>query len=184
MARTRTRLRPRAAGFSYVGVMFLVALLGITSAVASTLWSVVAQRERERELLFIGRQYRAALERYAAGAPLVAPAGGLGGAPPAAPTSLEQLLRDPRVPFTRRFLRQLYPDPMTGKAEWGLVLTPQGGIVGIYSLSQKKPLKKAGFAPREAFAAARSYRDWVFGSDDAVRGAAVAAGAGLPPRLP
>lgn len=31
--------------------------------------------------------------------------------------------------------RGIYADPFSGKAQWGLVAAPQGGIAGVYSLS-------------------------------------------------
>ncbi len=64
--------------------------------------------------------------------------------------------------FTERYLRQLYPDPMTGK-EWGIVKAPTGGILGVYSLSDDKPFKTAGFKARDrAFEGAQKYSDWKF----------------------
>ena len=154
-------MKKRIACFTYLGLMFIIAVLSLTAAAASTLWSVVDQRDRERELLFVGRQYRQALARYRA-APLPA-----GSTAPGYPASLDELLRDPRVPFTRRFLRRPYVDPMTGQAQWGLLRDAQGGIVAVHSLSAKKPFKTAGFVDGESFGTARSYRDWVFGDADA-----------------
>ena len=93
------------------------------------------------------------------------------------PASLENLLKDPRFPDTRRYLRQLYPDPVTGSAEWALIKAPQGGIMGVASASESAPLKRAEFRdPNRAFEdqAIRlkdklRYRDWEFIYDPALQ---------------
>jgi hypothetical protein len=55
---------------------------------------------------------------------------------------------------------------MTGSSEWGLVKEAVGGISGVYSLSEGKPFKIAGFsASDDAFREATSYREWVFRFD-------------------
>jgi hypothetical protein len=67
------------------------------------------------------------------------------------------------MPGTQRHLRRLYPDPLTGSNEWGLVRAPDGGIAGVHSLSTARPLKAAGFKLRDAeFEGAASYADWKF----------------------
>jgi hypothetical protein len=62
-----------------------------------------------------------------------------------------------------RYLRRLYPDPITGKDEWGLVKSADGGFAGVYSLSEAAPLKTAGFAVRDAtFEGKTKYAEWQF----------------------
>jgi hypothetical protein len=62
-----------------------------------------------------------------------------------------------------RYLRRLYPDPITGKEEWGLVKSADGGFAGVYSLSEAAPLKTAGFAVRDAsFEGKTKYAEWQF----------------------
>jgi hypothetical protein len=79
------------------------------------------------------------------------------------PDSLERLLSDDRFPIVKRHLRKIFLDPMTGKAEWGLIRKPGFGIVGVHSLSAQKPFKRANFHERYAvFAGAMSYQDWEF----------------------
>jgi hypothetical protein len=57
----------------------------------------------------------------------------------------------------------VYLDPMTGKPEWGVVRAPDGGILGVHSLSREVPIKRSGFgAPYEEFSSATSYQDWRF----------------------
>ena len=140
----------RVAGFTYMTILFVVAIMGVGLALTGEVWHTAAMREKEAELLYVGNQYRKAIERYYLSGPRQYP------------RALSDLLKDPRRPGTERYLRQLYADPITGK-EWGIVKAPDGGIMGVYSLSENAPLKVAGLALRQAgFAAASSYRDWQF----------------------
>ncbi len=139
-------------------------------AAIGTLWHTAVQREKEAELLFVGDQYRRAIERFLS-TPL--PAGQVR----RLPQSLDELLLDPRFPQTVRHLRRLYPDPMTGEAAWGLLKDAQGGIAGVHSLSSTVPFKTANFPARYTeFAGLGSYREWVFkGVDNAAASDSVAA---------
>jgi hypothetical protein len=108
-------------------------------------------REKEADLLHIGNEYRKAIERYYVSGPKQYP------------KSLADLLKDPRQPGTVRHLRRLYPDPITGKDEWGLVKSNDGGIAGVYSTSEAAPLKTGGFAVRDAsFEGKMKYGEWQF----------------------
>jgi type II secretory pathway pseudopilin PulG len=141
--------RAASAGYTYVGLLFLVALMGMALTLVSELWRTAQKREKEQELLFVGNQFRQALAMYSANG------GGF-------PRKLEDLLKDPRVPGTRRYLRTIYRDPMTGRAEWGLVKFGDF-ITGVHSLSQEEPVKKAQFSlADQAFEGKSRYSDWVF----------------------
>jgi type II secretory pathway pseudopilin PulG len=145
-------VRREQGGFTYLTVLFIVAILGGGLALVGQMWQTVAKREKEAELLFIGHQYRKAIERYF-----------LSGPQRQYPRTLEELLKDPRRPGAERYLRKLYPDPVSGRTEWGLVKAPDGGILGVHSLSTDKPLKLAGFKLRDAgFERAQTYADWKF----------------------
>ena len=144
----------RERGFTYIGVLVLVVLMGIALASAGEVWHTMQQREKEQELLFIGHQFRLALKRYAEHTP---------GKTRRAPLHLEELLQDPRHPGIQRYLRKIYPDPVTGGVEWGLITGPGGEIVGVYSLSDGEPLKKAHFELADRhFEGSVKYSDWVF----------------------
>lgn len=141
-------------GFTYIWMLFAVALLGILLAAAGQVWRTEALREKEKELLFVGEQFRQAIGSYYENSP---------GVPRRYPESLEKLLADDRFPLVKRHLRKMYPDPMTGSAEWGLVRQPGVGITGVYSLSTRQPIKRANFAEQHiSFAGATSYKDWKF----------------------
>jgi type II secretory pathway pseudopilin PulG len=147
---------PTQRGFTYLTILFAVALMGIGLALTGEVWHTAALRDKEAQLLYAGSQYRRAIERYY-----------LGGLRQY-PRSLEDLLKDPRKPNTERYLRKLYFDPLTGSPEWGIVKGPDGGIMGVYSLSELKPIKSAGFDLRNrAFEGAAKYSDWKFVYDPA-----------------
>lgn len=142
------------AGFTYLIVLFLVAIVGAGLVAVAQVWHTQVQREKELQLLFVGNQFRQAIGGYYERAP---------GGVRQFPKTLEDLLKDPRFPNVQRHLRQVYLDPMTDKKTWGLVRAPDGGIIGVHSLSGESPIKVAGFsALNAAFAEATSYKGWVF----------------------
>jgi type II secretory pathway pseudopilin PulG len=142
------------SGVSYIGVLVLVALMGITAAVAADVWHTNRKREAERELLFVGNQYRQAIGHYYEHGP---------GPVKAYPKTLQDLLRDPRTPGMKRHLRKIYRDPVTGSEEWGLVRGAAGEIMGVFSLSEEAPLKKANFRKIDAKLENRQkYSEWTF----------------------
>lgn len=141
-------------GFSYLWVLLFVAFMGVGLTVAVEIDSTGAQRDKEKELLSIGRQFRGAIGRYYEAKSI----GGKG----EYPTTLENLLQDNRVPGIKRHLRKIFVDPMTGKAEWGLMMIA-GRIVGVHSLSQKTPIKQDGFEAEDTnFRNKQKYSEWVF----------------------
>ncbi|MEO8311822.1 MAG: type II secretion system protein [Caldimonas sp.] len=141
-------------GIVLLAVLVAMALLSIGLMGAVDVWTVSRQRERERELLFVGDQYRQAIRSYYLAAP--------GGRPRGYPLSIDALLEDDRFPLPVRHLRRAYPDPITGKSEWGL-LRVEDRILGVYSLSEAQPLKQAAFHPADqTFTNAESYKNWVF----------------------
>lgn len=150
----RTPGSGRQNGFTYLGVMLAIALLTAVLGSSAEVWHTAHTREQERQLLFVGQQFRQAIERYYRNTP---------GAVKKFPPGLEALLEDPRQPGTQRYLRSIYRDPITGSAEWGLVKGADGGIVGVYSLSEAQPIKSAGFDPADrGFEGAEHYAEWVF----------------------
>ena len=151
-------IRRDEGGFTYIGVLIGVAILGAVLAATADVWHTTIQREREKELLFIGNEFRTALASY------YTPTGPTCFKVPGRyPKRLEDLLLDDRSPGICRHLRRIYVDPMTGKAEWGLVKLADGQITGVYSLSVDEPIKKAGFRARDAaFENKTRYSDWIF----------------------
>ena len=141
-------------GFTYIGLLIVIAVMGIGLGAIGPLSRSVQLRDKEAELLFIGDEFRRAITRYYEESP-----GGI----KQYPKKLEDLLRDNRQPGIQRHLRKIYVDPLTGKNEWGLVEVPGYGITGVYSTYDAEPIKKAHFAaPYKAFESAKKYSDWKF----------------------
>lgn len=51
-------------GFAYLWLLFTVAFMGVGLVVVAEVHAVAQQRDKERELLAIGHQFREALRRY------------------------------------------------------------------------------------------------------------------------
>ena len=144
----------REKGFTYLGLMIIVMIMGMGLAAFGTIYSQTAQRDKEAELLFVGEQFRDAIESYHRKSPGAS----------AYPKKLADLVEDRRFPMPVRHLRRVYADPMTGNADWGLVEAPGGaGIMGVHSLSEEKPIKSANFSTKQQeFETAESYKAWRF----------------------
>lgn len=142
------------AGFTYMGLLFFIAIMSITLAMAATLWSFAQQREKERELLFVGHQFRRAIGLYYERTP---------GTVKRYPASLEDLLQDNRYVNTQHYLRRIYTDPITQRQDWGLVPAPDGGIMGVYSKSSDASIKTGNFAEEDRLLeGAKRYVEWKF----------------------
>ena len=123
-----------------------ILIVGIATAGVAQLWSTQVKREKEEELLFRLGEFRRAITRYQADHNQL-------------PKELKDLLLDSTQLQTRRYLRQIYTDPMTGKADWDLQLLADrtgtvSGIQDVHSKSKAKPLKSF---PGKNFEA---YKDW------------------------
>ena len=141
----------RNRGFTYLTILFAIAILSGGLALIGEVWHTSAVREKEAQLLQVGDEFRKAIERYYLSGPRIYP------------RNLSDLVQDPRQPGVVRHLRKVYPDPFTGSIEWGLVKSADGGIAGVHSLSEERPLKSAGFRVRDAaFEGAQRYADWKF----------------------
>jgi len=141
-------------GFAYIGLLVLLAIIGIGLGATGVVFHHQAQREKEKQLLFAGGQIRHAIGRYYENSP---------GAAKRFPQTLQELLRDDRRTGMHRYLRQIYRDPMTNAADWIPLRAPDGGIMGVHSALAQRPLKRDGFpAGYEHFKDKESYEDWIF----------------------
>ena len=166
-------------GFIYIWALFTVAILGIVLAGAGQVWQTKVQREKERELLFVGKQFQKAIMSYYKNAATELKQ---------YPESLQDLLLDTRSATPKRHLRKIFLDPMTNSYEWGLVkesdleqepnseqeseseqankpafISKDERIVGIYSRSKKVPIRIVNFPDEFSdFSKADSYQDWKF----------------------
>ncbi|MDP3086695.1 MAG: type II secretion system protein [Methylotenera sp.] len=147
------QFKRKYSGFTYIGLLILVAISGIGLAGVGIVWHQDAQREREKELLFIGEAYRQAIGSYYENTP---------GVIKQYPKQLEDLILDKRFPVVKRHIRKLHNDPLSFEKEWGLVMQ-QDGIVGVYSTSELSPIRVTGFLSQyETFGSAKKYSEWKF----------------------
>ena len=146
----------RARGYTYVGLLIFVAVIGLLSATALQAGLTMQRRIAEDDLLERGQRLMLALESYAKATP---PGQG------PYPKRIGDLERDPRFPKTVvRHLRRVERDPITGLARWGTVPSEDGtGIVGFYSLSNARTARKEFKPPFDDFNDTNFYYQWVFG---------------------
>ena len=173
-------MKCRQQGFTYLGLVILLAIMGLVGAAALKVDALLARASAEQELLETGAAFSAALDSYAAATPQ---------GKPTQPPTLQDLLRDTRFPGIKRHLRKMFVDPISGKAEWGITYVgDKVGVIGVYSLSQAQPLKLANFDERfQNFDNKTHYADWKFtanGQGALERVTDAAKPAAIPPAIP
>ena len=89
-------------GYVLLGVVIILVIMGIFMGAAAPVWQHMMKREREEELIWRGKQYVQAIKLYQNKHP--------GAYPPKLDILVEQ-----------KFLRKLFPDPMTEDGEWKLL---------------------------------------------------------------
>lgn len=127
-------LQPAQSGFTYLWLLFVLAIGAAGTAAVGELWVVQVQRSKELDLAFRGQAIVAALESYRA----ASPAG-----TPCAPLGWEDLLQDQRRTVTLRHLRRPYADPFAANGEWEWVKDAQGRMLGVKSRPPVTPLVTA-----------------------------------------
>lgn len=139
-------------GITYLWMLFFVFLLGIGLGKSLEVFSLMDQRQKEQELLYVGKIYQEAIRQYYLS----------GQEENKYPAHLEDLLKDSRYIVTRRYIRQLYTDPLTNQ-DFLPIFSAEGGICGVKSLSGKKPVKNF-FKEKDfqEFNNAKSYQQWLF----------------------
>jgi type II secretory pathway pseudopilin PulG len=142
------------SGLVLLAVLIFLLLITLGASAMVELQRTNTQRAKEAELLFVGDQFRRAIKSYYSSAPA--------GKSQSLPRSLSDLLEDTRFPMPVRHLRRLYPDPMTGEADW-LLVQGAGGIMGVHSRSTLSAFKKRAFPIQyRDFQDKETYADWVF----------------------
>ena len=153
------------AGLTLLELIIATSILVILASAAMPLARVTVMRSRESELHYDLRQMRDAIDRYkdAADRGLIQVAQDSFGYPPDLETLVEGVTLSTSGDKKIRFLRKIPTDPMTGKAEWALVEAPEGGFMGVHSLSEETPIKSGDFSAKDAaFADAENYTKWTF----------------------
>lgn len=143
----------KSPGFSYIGILIIVAIAAIGMQGASLLWRHEAQRSNEALLLETGEAYRLAIGRYYESTP---------GAIKQYPPNLQVLLEDKRFPIPKRYLRRPLPDPFDPHQPMTTIMQ-QGRVIGVSSASRLKPIRQKGYLGVEKdFKKAKEYREWSF----------------------
>lgn len=142
------------SGLVLLAVLIFLLLTTLGASAMVELQRTHSQRAKEAELLFVGDQYRRAIKSYYSSVPA--------GKSQSLPGSLDDLLEDKRFPMPIRHLRRLYPDPMTGEADW-VLMQGAGGILGVHSHSTLSAFKKRDFPIQyRDFQDKETYAEWVF----------------------
>jgi type II secretory pathway pseudopilin PulG len=133
------------AGITYISLLLAIVLIGIATAALTPMWSTMVQREKETELLFRLGEFRRGIARYRQDHGRY-------------PARLEDLLEDKTQLQVRRYLRRIYPDPMTGKTDWKLVLIVDktGAVAGIRDLHSQSDAEGFRIIPGKG----NQYSDW------------------------
>jgi type II secretory pathway pseudopilin PulG len=146
-------MKSKQTGFTYIGIIVTVAILGVGLAITGPIWKKVVYIEKEKQLLYVGDAFSKAIESYYEKSPNSAKF---------LPKSINDLVSDKRFPKPKRHLRKIFIDPMTASKDWGIIYQGQY-VVGVYSKSNKIPIKKANFESQyQFFGFARTYQDWKF----------------------
>src|SRR5215831_8071346 len=115
-SRTKSR-RPREQGYALLMVIFMTTMLLILATMAAPNIKTEGQREKEKEMIWRGKQYARGIKLYYRK---------LG----RFPTSVDDLTK-PKV-GSLRFMRQAYKDPMNAQdGSWRLIYVgPAGQLIG------------------------------------------------------
>jgi type II secretory pathway pseudopilin PulG len=144
---SRSIIRGASRGLVYPILLLGILILGIATAGVAQVWSTQVKREKEADLLFRLGEIRQAIARYRTDHNRL-------------PKELKDLLEDRTQLAIRRYLRRIYPDPMTGKPDWKPdLLADRAGVVAgiqdVHSQSNGKPLKVL-----VSTKPINSYQDW------------------------
>lgn len=158
-------------GFTYIAALVLVVIMGIMMGAVGQSVKVIMKREREKELIFRGLQYRDAIERWNKKNP--------GKQLSALNTeNLYKMLVEGGDSLKREpFLRKPYLDPIT-RSDFKLVIDPNTKeIQGVVSTSGDEPFKQANFPEViKSFEGKKKYSEWAFIYKKTPAGAPSAAG--------
>jgi type II secretory pathway pseudopilin PulG len=112
----RTRHRGSEAGFTLAALIVLLTIMMVFVAyTVPPMWSKVIKRDRDRQTLFVMKQYARAIRTFQE------KHGGT------TPVSLDQL-KEARSPRVMRGVTGELPDPLTGKVDW--ILVPPSALQG------------------------------------------------------
>ncbi len=139
------------AGYTFPLMLVILVAIAFGAGQLERSQSYRQKRNNEEELLFRGLAYLKALKEFETASTTEK----------RFPRKLDELISDPRTQG-RRFIRQLYKDPMTGR-DFDPIRTPEGTISGVVSWSKGVPFRTVDFDKElQDFDQALTYRDWRF----------------------
>ena len=139
-------------GVTYLYLMFVIVVIGLSTTMAAKQWKAIVQRELEADLLSKGIEIQNALALYS-----TTMKAGRVTTFEIYPQSLADLTR-----FPKPFLRKVYMDPIS-HGDWDYLRSPTGGIMGVRSKSRGTPFKKHEFPQAvRHFDGRASYNEWIF----------------------
>ena len=142
--RSFTPLLNNQQGMSYLLVMILVVIMGISLMGVTQQWSVVMKRDREAELNFRGTRIKEAIERFVADYEAHKAT-----RPNRWPRTLEELTK--KTP--KRYLQAAYLDPITGD-KFDLI-KQNDELHGVRSPSPDTPFNRSQFKGAQSYRAIR-----------------------------
>jgi type II secretory pathway pseudopilin PulG len=139
-------------GVTYLFLMFVIVVIGLSTTMAAKQWKAMVQRELEADLLSKGIEIQNALALYS-----TTMKAGRVTTFEIYPQSLAELTRLPKP-----FLRKAYMDPMS-HGDWDYLRGPTGGIMGVRSKSRATPFKQHEFPQAvRHFDGRSSLNEWIF----------------------
>lgn len=114
--------RWRQSGFTYLWVLFAIAMLGVSLMVSSQLWVASVQRQKMEQANWIAEQFTQGIGSYYESSP---------GSVKLYPQTPEMLLQDERFVNTKRHLRMIYANPFSGQPDWDWIRGVDGGLRGV-----------------------------------------------------
>ncbi len=140
-------------GWALLSMVLASVLVSVAATTAFMSMRLERERERQLELLSVGRSIVLALRSYNRAKWATQPEW---------PKDLSELVEDRRSARVERHLRRIPIDPLTGKAEWAVIR--QGDrIIGVHSPARVKPMVRRGFHPEQsAFERAETVSQWRF----------------------
>lgn len=118
-------MRKSSAGFTYLFLLFAVAMVGIGLTVTAEVWSKLAFSWKRTEFLWVAEQYRTAIGSYYESSP---------GAAKMFPLQYTDLLQDLRSSSVRHHLRAPYRNPFAIDGQWEPIRGADGRIRGVRGL--------------------------------------------------
>jgi len=125
---SRARIRRGSTaecGFTYLLLLFVIAILGIGLAALGEFWVAIARQQNNTQLAWIEDQYKQAIVSYYQSSP---------GARKIYPETVQDLIDDKRSGLTRRHLRMIYLNPLTNQNDWKLTRGPDGKIISVRAI--------------------------------------------------